>query len=55
LRTFLAASFSAQGYSRVRPVALQQQNAIQQDWNVDRLLHLYVCNQATARSAFRDE
>jgi carboxymethylenebutenolidase len=55
LRTFLASSFSAQGYTRVRPVALTQQNAIQQDWNVDRLVHLYVCNQATARSAFRDQ
>ena len=54
LRTFLAASFSAQGYTRVQTVAYRGATpAAAERWSTDRLMHLYVCNLATARSDIR--
>jgi len=54
LRSFLAASFSAQGYTRVQTVAYRGATpAAAERWSTDRLMHLYVCNLATARSDIR--
>ena len=53
LRSFLAASFSAQGYTRIQTVGMRQQVDSPRSWTVNRLVHLFVCNQTTNQSAFQ--
>ena len=56
LRSFLTASFSAQGYTRVQTVLHRGATpAPAERWSTDRLMHLYVCNLATVSSNFRHE
>ena len=48
LRSFLAASFSPQGYTRIQTVAYTSPtSAAVSEWSTNRFLHLYVCNLAT--------
>ena len=56
LRSFLAASFSAQGYTRVQTVGFTPPAPTAPvRWSTDRLVHQYVCTLATGGMTLRDE